>query len=174
MSKTAQTIIKELLLTHVDLLKYVSYNPETGIFTRNHHRKGRKIGEVVGFTNVKGYVIININDRAYRAHRLAWFYVTGSWPVDQIDHKDTIKHHNWFDNLREADNNLNQKNKIKARIDNQSSSNMTGVSFLKANQKWRVKLVINGKMTHIGLYTTQAEAELVCVELKKIHYNLPE
>lgn len=174
MCKTEQTLYKESLLSHEDLLKYLSYNKESGIFTHNLHRYPSMIGNIAGGVNPKGYVIITIHGVQYRAHRLAWFYVTRNWPIDQIDHKDNIKYHNCFDNLREADSFLNQKNKIKARVDNQSSSNMTGVTFLTPNKKWRVRLVIDGKMKHIGLYETQMEAEIICTKLKTIHYNLPE
>lgn len=74
-----------MLITQQDLKSKLYYEPITGIFTWiNQNTQGRKRSEV-GFTKV-GYRVININYRKYFAHRLAWLYMTGTWPKGQIDH----------------------------------------------------------------------------------------
>ena len=48
------------------------------------------------------YQRITIGGYDYYAHRLAWFYVYGEWPVNELDHIDEDKENNAIDNLREA------------------------------------------------------------------------
>jgi len=38
----------------------------------------------------------------YGANVLAWFYMTGEWPALEVDHKNTVKDDNRWDNLRLA------------------------------------------------------------------------
>lgn len=60
-----------------------NYDQETGIFTR-------KNGIPAGSTSDQGYVRIKIQDKSYQAHRLAWLYVNGRNPAEQIDHIEVI------------------------------------------------------------------------------------
>ncbi|MFW4291481.1 HNH endonuclease [Salmonella enterica subsp. enterica serovar Paratyphi C] len=46
-----------------------------------------------------GYIRIYINKKWYLAHRLAWLYVTGKWPINVIDHINRNKADNRFINL---------------------------------------------------------------------------
>ena len=49
-----------------------------------------------------GHIRICIMRVKYLAHRLAWLYVTGSWPSQDIDHIDGDPTNNRFANLREV------------------------------------------------------------------------
>ena len=83
------------------LLTALQYDPETGHFTWqiNHPRVRR--GMVAGAKNAGGYVHIKVCGRDYYAHRLAWFFTFGRWPVDTIDHINGVKSDNRISNLRE-------------------------------------------------------------------------
>jgi len=95
MSITAERL-KELYL----------YNPEDGTFTRikaagRHNRWG--VGTIANHHDpITGYNRIRIDGTLYSAHRLAWLYMTGSWPTHQIDHVDLDRANNAWRNLREA------------------------------------------------------------------------
>ena len=43
-------------------------------------------GKRVGSPDRDGYLYITHLKKRYALHRLAWLYVTGAWPVEQIDH----------------------------------------------------------------------------------------
>jgi hypothetical protein len=157
------SVENELLLSHDELLKIFDYNVETGIFTYKISTANRiHIGDIAN-TKSHGYIRIKINGRQYAAHRLAWFYVTGNWPINQIDHMDNIRDHNWFSNLREVTNKINAQNKKTSLKNNSICNTIPGVTFDKREQKYRVGLRLNGILMWFGYYATQIEDESVCL-----------
>jgi hypothetical protein len=131
-----------------DILKsHVHYNPETGLFTwlvsKTHNVK---IGQVTGCINTDGYLRIMINRKSYLAHRLAWLYMYGNFPL-YIDHINEIKSDNKIVNLRECKKSENLKNIGMLR---NNTSGFKGVSWNKG--KWQVRAKLNGKSHYLGMY----------------------
>ena len=93
------------MLTQSALKDILHYDPTTGIFTRygNYTKCGSK--------SYQGYILIGIGSKMYYAHRLAWLYMTGEWPSNEIDHKNRIRDDNRWKNLREADRSLQNRNR---------------------------------------------------------------
>lgn len=140
---TEPSINSKIRLTSVSqerLKELLSYNPETGIFTRLSARSGQDKGSVAGGLNDQGYVKISIDNKIYRAHRLAWLYMTGEWPEDQIDHINNIRSDNRFSNIRQATHSENNRN-TGLSISNKSGSK--GVSWSKWHNKWRARINID-------------------------------
>ena len=137
----------------IDRLKHlVSYEKETGQFEwLNPTRKGLK---TIG-TNHQGYLRIRIDGKKYMAHRLAWFYTYGSWPVDQIDHINGVKSDNRIANLREATNPENCRNKA---LTCRNKSGYKGVHFDADSNKWRASCRVNGKLVNIGRFAKVEDA----------------
>jgi len=133
-------------LTPDRLREIFHYDQETGVFTR------RSLGRVAGTKNDSGYLVIFIDGKGYRAHRLAWLYVYGEWPAELIDHKNRIRTDNRIDNLRQANRSENTQNTVTKR----SSSGVRGVS--RMGEKWKAQIAINGKDIYLGLFGTVAEA----------------
>lgn len=104
----------EKQLTVVQLKELLHYNPETGVFTwaRSVGQRAR-IGRVAGSKVPSGYIKISVSKRVYSAHRLAWLYMTGSWPENEIDHVDNNPSNNAFSNLRAATKSQNAQNRGK-------------------------------------------------------------
>ena len=132
------------MITQVRLQELLSYDPETGIFRWKVDRNGNaKKGEVAGSIASDGYRAIRIDGRHYFAHRLAWFFVHGMWPADQIDHLNGRRADNRLANLREATNRENQQNLRRARSG--SRSGLLGVSWHGQKGRWRAEIRYNGK-----------------------------
>jgi hypothetical protein len=156
------------MLTQARLKEVLHYDPETGIFTRRIRTSTRvNIGDIAGFVHSSGYVHIKIDRKIYKGHRLAWLYMTGNWPYE-LDHKDGIRSHNWFDNLRDVSKSGNSQNQRKARKDNKNGH--LGVSILKKTGTFRACIAINGKNKHLGCFNTADEAYDAYVTAKRIYH----
>jgi hypothetical protein len=91
------------IVDQATLHKAVSYDPDTGEFSCLAPTGPRSVvGERIDALDDKGYRRVRLFGKKFFAHRLAWLYVTGNWPVDQIDHINLDKGDNRFSNLREA------------------------------------------------------------------------
>ena len=145
-----------LMLKNLDaneLRDVLYYDPGTGVFTWRGDTRNFKSGDVAGCAQGCDYRRIRINGTLYKAHRLAWLYMFGRWPVGQLDHINRNKTDNRISNLREASNSQNQANTI-AR----GKSQFKGVSFSSATQKWRAGIKKNGVFKHIGFFKCEVEA----------------
>jgi hypothetical protein len=157
------------MITQLELQSILNYDLQTGIFTRKIKRNFKqKIGEVCGTYHPDGYIYIQLNNKKYKAHRLAWLYIYGYFPKNMIDHINNIQSDNRICNLREATNSQNQYN-AKVRKDN--TSGIKGVSWNKNAKKWQVNLNINGKTKYFGIYKTKELAESVIKTVRNKYHK---
>lgn len=133
----------------------LNYDPISGDFTwARGHTTGRvQIGALAGWLTPEGYRMIQVEGKCYLAHRLAWLYVTGSWPENDIDHKNTIRSDNSWKNLRPTVDLQNQGNR--KRNKNKKSGLPKGVY---ANGKKYSAQLTRGDKKHIGTFFTIEEA----------------
>jgi hypothetical protein len=143
------------VITAEHLRELLHYDPETGVFTWIMRGPGRRLCGTVGSVNPLGYQRIAINRRYYQAHRLAWLYVHGEWPVGDIDHINGDPGDNRIANLRPATRSQNLANS-KRRKNN--TSGYKGVSWNKQARKWHARIGVDGQYKHLGLFTDPAEA----------------
>lgn len=108
-----------------------------------------------------GYLCIRVDYKLYLAHRLAWMYMVGSWPKDQIDHIDRKRDNNKFSNLREATTEENAQN----------ASNVVGYSYDSFSSKWKAQIGVNGKNKHLGRFNTEEEAKAAYVAAKEQYHQ---
>jgi hypothetical protein len=149
------------------LRQLLNYDPLTGVFTWKKAIGGRAVvGNVAGYEK-QGYICITINSNRHYAHRLAVFYITGEWPKEEVDHINGTRNDNRYDNLRCVSHQTNTQNVRKARID--ASSKIMGVAF--KDGKWRAKISINGKTTHIGSYNSSKDAHNAYLEAKRKYHE---
>ena len=95
------TTTKQAKLTAERLRERLRYDAETGAFTRRVGSGHARAGEMAGTVHSTGYVRITIDGGKYTAHHLAWLYVHGVWPSDQIEHIHRNRSDNRIANLRE-------------------------------------------------------------------------
>jgi len=88
-------------ITQEKLKEEMHYDPETGLFTWLISRAKRvKVGDIAGGKNNNGCILITLFGQRYLAHRLAFLYMTGSLPSDQIVHINQAKDDNSWTNIR--------------------------------------------------------------------------
>lgn len=166
-------------LTQEYLKECLYYNTETGIFTWKErplkHFKTKRICnswnkkmsyKIANSINNSGYIRIGINGVRILSHRLAWFYIHGVWPKNQIDHVNGITTDNRLCNIREANNSENQQN-LKKQNSNNKSSGFLGVRYHIRLNKFEARIKINGKLNYLGLFKTPEEAHEVYLKAKR-------
>lgn len=140
------------------LKSILHYNSEIGIFTWliAPKRTQLKIGDVArGLCKSTGYIQIKLNGKRYLAHRLAWLYMFGNFPSNDIDHINHNRSDNRIVNLRCVTRQENMQNRT---MQNNNVSGFTGVCWHKHSNKWRAYIKIDGKMKELGLFTNLADA----------------
>lgn len=154
------------MISHQELLNLVSYDPETGIFTALVQRGTVTVGSVIGNNHCNGYVQFAINKKMYLAHRVAFFYMTGRWPVE-IDHRNRNKKDNRWQNLREATKSQNNYNKGPHGT---NRSGYKGVSWCAKRSKWAAFIKAGPKQTFLGYFNDKEEARRAYVRAaSKMH-----
>jgi hypothetical protein len=147
----------------------LSYNEQTGSFEWRKKRRGVQTGVQLGTDNGFGYLRITLLGKSYYAHRLAWFYVHGTWP-DQIDHINGKKSDNRISNLRDVTVQQNNQNKLNAQRN--SESKILGVSWHKKAKKWQAHICIYKERKYLGLFKDVHEAQDAYLkEKEKIKYG---
>ena len=160
------------MLTQKRLKELLHYDLNTGVFTRQKPIRGMAVGSVCGCSDKDGYIHISVDKKRYKAHRLAWLYVNGSFPPDQIDHINRVKDDNRIENLRLATGSQNCQNQSKRR---NNKSGVIGVNWCKRERKWRARIGINGQEICLGYYSTIKDAALSRAAAKaKIHTFHPK
>lgn len=137
-------------ITPAELRDDLHYDEKTGVFTWQVKRNGCVPGAVAGTVSGPDYYRnICVRGCLAAAHRLAWLYVKGEWPTDQLDHINGNRDDNRISNLREAtqgENSFNRK-----RYSN-NSSGVKGVYWNKSIGKWHAQIRANRKRHHVGFF----------------------
>lgn len=148
------------MITQSVLKSLVSYDPETGLFTWlsrpetdrfDRAWNARFAGTEAGSLAAHGAIVIRVLGERYLAHRLAWLYVHGEFPREEIDHLNGDATYNALANLREASRSQNMRNTIRA------SKFARGVR--QNGNGFAATIVDHGRRTHLGTFRTEGEAE---------------
>jgi hypothetical protein len=154
------------MITQEYLKSILSYDPETGLFLWKISRSNRvKIGSEPGCTTNTGYICIKLDSKKYQAHRLAWLYVYGYMPKNDVDHINGNRIDNRIINLREATRSENIQNLKKCNSNNKTG--LLGSCFNKSVNKFQAQIVINYKRIHLGYFNTAIEAHEAYIKAKR-------
>lgn len=156
------------MLTFDRLNELLRYDPAIGVFTWRQKPGHRiMIGSVAGTVTAKGYVRITIGRRKYRAHRLAWLYMTGAWPEHEVDHENGERADNRWENLRKATCGENSRNRKRPCT---NTSGFKGVRCVP-NGHWMAQIEINGKRIYLGTFTEAKDAHAAYALAAREHHG---
>lgn len=153
-------------LTQSILRNLLSYDPETGLFTRLVVTCNKvKIGDIAGSLHYSGYIHIRVLGVIQNAQRLAWLYMTGSFPNGEIDHINGNRSDNRLSNLRDVSKSVNLQNQRKAQSSNKAK--LLGVDYRKNLKKWVAQIQINGVKHYLGTFSTPELAHAAYTKAKR-------
>lgn len=151
------------------LRELLHYDPATGVFTRlvcTGGRYGAAVGTVAGTLSDQGYVMVSVMSKQYRAHRLAWLYMTGEWPASEVDHRDGVRTNNAWGNLRDVPPGINQQNKRRAM--SHSKTGLLGASYNTRDRRFVARIKdAAGKYRSLGGFDTAEQAHAAYVSAKR-------
>ncbi len=142
----------------------LQYDPKTGHFTHITKSKHKEAGEIAGYVGSNGYRAIYLNSEIYYAHRLAFLYMTGSFPEDHVDHINHIKTDNSWVNLRDCTQAENNRN---SSIRKDNKSGVKGVCWNPSSKKWFAYISANKTRHKLGLFDSLEDAAKVVAEARK-------
>ena len=142
-------------ITQEELKEILKYDKQTGNFTWRYTRSSRAVkGSIAGTLHPDGYIFIRLNGKNYSAHRLAYLYVRGKIP-SQIDHRNTVKSDNRWENLRRCTNVQNRRN---TGLYANNKSGVKGVSLDKRG-KWIARASVFGVLKYLGSFDVKKDAK---------------
>ena len=145
------------------LRQALSYDPNTGRFTRLARCGNAMPGSKVGCLDRQGYWVMSFEGRQYGAHRLAWLHFYGTWPTGQIDHINGDKADNRIYNLRDVTETTNRQNIRRPHRDNKSG--FLGVR--KLGNRFTSCIHANGRLIHLGSYAAADDAHEAYLTAKR-------
>lgn len=157
-------------LTAQRLRTLLNYDPETGVFTwiaKSAPRANTLVGSVAGTVIDGGYIRVTVDRRFYRAHRLAWLYMTGEWPLADIDHINGQPSDNRWANLRDVPRSVNLQNR-RVAMGHNTTSGILGVS--KKRDKWRARIKFDGR-DHVSTHDSIEDAQAAYLASKRAHHS---
>ena len=154
------------MLTQKRVKELLTYNQYTGVFRWRVKKPNTNVGMVAGCSRYDGRRLISLDGKLYLSSRLAWLYMTGKWPANQIDHKNCVRNDDKFSNLRDVDGFTNQQNQRRAHKG--SKSGFLGVN--PSRDGYESKIMVNGKSHWLGSFKSASKARDVYLMAKrKLH-----
>lgn len=144
------------------LLELFDYDTKAGTLTRkigipapnggilHNAAAGRTVGCFDGHR-----LAVQVDGKLYSAHRIIWIMVYGYDPENPIDHIDRDPKNNRLTNLREVSIQCNARN---CKVNSNSKTGITGISYDNLRRKFRVQIKIDGRHKQLGRFDCIIEA----------------
>lgn len=150
-------------LTAERLREVLDYDPSSGVFTWRIGRTKTRAGGVAGSPDKEGYIVIGIDYRAHKAHRLAWLHHHGVWPAGVIDHLNGVPSDNRLSNLRSADAAINAQN----RRASTRGSKLGVLGVTPRGARFIAQIHAEGRKVLLGVFDTADAAHNAYIETKR-------
>ena len=145
--------MKSKPLPSVERLNELFIYEDGKLIAKPGHRVKAKSMQEAGYTNQRGYCKVRVDQVLYFRHRLIWKMLKGYDP-DIIDHINGVPGDDRIENLQNTTQRHNTQKSLTATV--RKIQLPLGVHPCKS--RFRARIHVNGRVTHIGTYDTPAEA----------------
>ena len=155
------------------LRSLLHYDPDSGRWTwvvdrGGTARTGKEAGYIHSFSDTQNQRrVLKIDGVFYRASRLAWFYMTGQWPKNLIDHKNGDTLDDRWENLRQATRSQTAASRKRSR---NNAAGFKGVFKRRDRNGYWVRIQVNGKRITRGSFQSREAASEAYKTLAIKHY----
>jgi hypothetical protein len=151
-----EAAVNKPALTQQRLQQVLHYEPGTGTFRwRMQEDLDCRAGGIAGCSMRSAYWCIHVDGRSYRAHQLAWLYMTGEWGRPLIAHRDGDPFNNRWRNLRLA----NCLECAAPRLRRPSSrSRCSGITLDRLSGQWLANITEGERLYSLGRFPTHEAA----------------
>jgi len=162
---------KKKKLTQARVKELLNYNPKSGVWTWKVNKSVRaKKGDIAGHVNSRdGYRRINVDQNMLKSSRLAWFYMEGYWPEQDVDHIDRDRTNDRWSNLRHVSRQCNIRN---SNTQSNNKTGVVGVFWDRHRKKFMAYIAVNNKRVYLGRFTNIIKAVKARWEAEK-KYSFP-
>ena len=148
--------MKTPALTQERLQEILHYDTRSGEFRwRTQDELAHRRGAIAGCSMRSDYWCIHVDGRSYRAHQLAWLYMTGEWGRPLIEHRDGDPFNNRWRNLRLA-NCLHNVSRSPPR--RRERSVFAGIALDRRSGQWTANISQGERVYCLGRFPTNEAA----------------
>ncbi len=148
------------MITQEKLKELFDYHPDGYLINRVRRGRTALAGKRTCREKVKSYRQVAINGKPVREHILIWIWHYGTQP-DTIDHIDFDRLNNKIENLRSVTHQQNIRH---------GSGRQAGITYPKGKKKPHVKITVNDKSIHVGVFNTYEEALEARLKAERIYW----
>lgn len=145
----------------------LGYDPAIGQLRWIKPRKGVRVGAKAGSIGSEGYIVLHMEGRVYKGHRVAWLLHYGKSPEGIVDHINGDRADNRIANLRivtPAQSRMNSG----ARSD--TKSGVKGVYWSATAGRWIAQIRGNGIRRFVGQFAELEDAKRAyAIAAKEVH-----
>ena len=154
------------MLTQAQVLDLFDYK-DGNLYWRKALSNSVRIGAKAGRQDKHLYTRVGIGGKLYWLHRIIFLYHHGFIP-SEVDHINMDPTDNRIENLRAATRSQNMQNR-KCRADTKSGAK--NIFWNSSVNKWQVRMRINGKSAHIGVFEDIEIAKFVASEYRDKYHG---
>lgn len=165
------------------LRRLLDYDPGTGIIKRKPRPlksfkagprqrnacaawNSRFAGKAITLIDANGYLKVRVAGKVFLGHRVAFALHYGRWPEANVDHDDGDPGNNRIENLRDASQSQNMKNRKRPR---NNKSGVVGVQWLRRERKWQARIWADNVELSLGQFSEFEDAVRARKDAEKLH-----
>jgi len=149
---------KHSTITQERLNKLYEYNPDTGLLM------SRAYNRPIGYDH-NGYLVVELEKKHIRIHRIIWMMVHGRWPNPMIDHINGNRRDNRLCNLREVTAKQNAENSLG------KGAAIKGVVRTANGKRWKAQITHNKRTIYLGTFDSPEVAKNVYCKASKVFHS---